>query len=215
MNTLNHILKKYNITVGREYIINIDQIESGKGLARLFDELGFKFGVEIGTDQGEYADVLLRTIPGLYLTCVDPWKAEAYKSGEQPEGNENQEFFDKRYKETVEKLKLYSQVRIKRATSMEALEDFADNSLDFVYIDGNHDFVNVARDIDGWIKKVRPGGILSGHDFVRYPFRKHNHVKRVVEAYIASYRLFPTFVTNMARNELKRDKFRSWFLVKP
>ncbi len=48
---------------------------------------------------------------------------------------------------------------------MEAAEDFEDNSIDFVYIDANHGFKYVAEDLWEWSKKVRSGGVISGHDY--------------------------------------------------
>lgn len=212
--TLDYILKKYNITLGKEYEVNIPQMIGAVDLAKLFAELGFIKGVEIGTDQGEYAEVLCKTIPNLELSCVDPWATEAYELGEQPESKEPQSFFDKRFEETVERLKPYN-AQIIRATSMRVVKDFPDNSLDFVYIDGNHDFLNTTQDIHYWLKKVKSGGILSGHDYVRYPSRKFNHVQKVVLAYISSYHLLPIFLVTPTNEGMKRDRFRSWFIVKP
>lgn len=42
---------------------------------------------------------------------------------------------------------------------------YDDASLDAVFIDASHEYPHVAADIDAWRPKVRPGGILSGHDF--------------------------------------------------
>ena len=216
-NTQKYILDKYKINVGKEYFIQIPEIIGAEGLAHLFAELGFKHGAEIGTDQGEYAELLAKVIPGLRLYCIDPWKAEAYVPGEQPEGKEPQEYFDKRYEDTLNRLKPYldENIMIKRKTSIEALEDIKDNSLDFVYIDGNHDFLNVTLDIHHWLKKVKPGGILAGHDYVRYPSRKFNHVQKVVNAYTTAYHLLPVFLVTPTNEGMRRDRFRSWFLVKP
>lgn len=218
VDTLKYILDKYKIEVGKQYFIDIPEIIGAEGLAHLFAELKFNLGVEIGTDQGEYAEVLMKTIPDLRLFCIDPWKAEAYEKGYQPESNETQEYFDKRYEETVERLKpwgLNGKIALWRETSMEALRHVEDNSLDFVYIDGNHDFLNVTQDLHYWTKKVRSGGIVSGHDFVRYPSGKFNHVKKVVEAYTTSYHYLPVFLVTPTNEGMKRDRFRSFFFVKP
>lgn len=215
-NTLKKITDKYNITVGKQYFIDIPGMIGAVSLAKLFGELEFNLGVEIGTDQGEYAEVLLESNPSLHLVCVDPWKAEAYEKGYQPESNEKQEYFDKRYQETLDRLLPYqNRVGFKKMTSMEALDGIPDNSLDFVYIDGNHDFLNVTQDLYYWTKKVRSGGIVSGHDFVRYPSGKFNHVKKVVEAYTTSYHYLPVFLVTPTNEGMKRDRFRSFFFVKP
>lgn len=213
MVAFDYIINKYNITVANQYVIELPII-GGEGLAKLFAELNFTKGVEIGTDQGEYAEVLCKTIPNLTLSCIDPWKAEAYEINQQPESKEKQEFFDVRFITTQKRLNSFK-VGLHRETSMSALKLFVDNSLDFVYIDGNHDFLNVTQDIHYWYKKVKPGGILSGHDYVRYPSRKFNHVQKVVNAYMQAYHLLPIFLVTPTDKGLKRDRFRSWFIVKP
>lgn len=213
MNTLKHLLNKYNITVGRQYFIDIPEMKGSADLARLFAELKFTVGAEIGTDIGLYAEFMLQTIPNLKLYCVDPWQSDAYEIGKS-RVIEKQPYFDDRYNETKERLKPYNAVLI-RKTSMDALADIPDNSLDFVYIDANHDFVNVALDIHYWLKKVKPGGILSGHDYARYASHKFNHVKRVIQAYAPSYNLLPVFAVSYVQDGLPRDRFRSWFLIKP
>lgn len=52
-----------------------------------------------------------------------------------------------------------------RSTSVEASSLYVDRSLDFVFIDAAHDYENVKMDIDSWMKKVRRGGVLAGHDY--------------------------------------------------
>ena len=50
---------------------------------------------------------------------------------------------------------------------MDAVVDVADESLDFVFIDADHKYVSVCEDIREWSKKVRIGGIVSGHDYYK------------------------------------------------
>jgi len=56
-------------------------------------------------------------------------------------------------------------VQIVRATSAAASELFADESLDFVYIDANHAYLHVLEDLRLWTPKVRSGGLVAGHDY--------------------------------------------------
>jgi hypothetical protein len=53
--------------------------------------------------------------------------------------------------------------------SLDAATRYPDASLDYVYIDADHYYEAVCRDIDAWIPKVKPGGIIAGHDFCEYP----------------------------------------------
>jgi hypothetical protein len=68
-----------------------------------------------------------------------------------------------------------------RATSEKAILKFPDNSLDFVYIDGDHSYDAVLLDIILWHRKVKDGGILAGHDYQET--RKHG-VKKAVDDYV-------------------------------
>jgi len=52
-----------------------------------------------------------------------------------------------------------------RLASVEAAKLYQDNSLDFVMIDGAHDYENVTADIKAWLPKVKVGGILAGDDY--------------------------------------------------
>ena len=54
------------------------------------------------------------------------------------------------------------------ATSIKASRGFDDGSLDFVFIDACHTYQAVKKDISSWLPKVKPGGILAGHDIGTY-----------------------------------------------
>jgi len=206
-----YIVDKYKIKVGNQYLIDVEGMVGSPPLAELFAELKFNRGAEVGVDRGYFSEILCKANPDLHLYCVDPWKYDTF-----PEGNPyrlDQPYFDQCYKEATELLAPYKTTIVKK-TSMEALDEFEDNSLDFVYIDANHDFVNFTQDLHHWIKKVRFGGIISGHDYTYFSYKKFNHVKRALIAYARSYRMIPVFATMFDRHGLKRDKYRSWFWCK-
>lgn len=138
-------------------------------LGELFAELGYKVGAEVGVRRGKFSEVLLLGNPGLKLYCIDPWVS-------YPEAPD-QKVQDQIFEFAKARLSLYNAEIIKK-TSMDALSDIPNESLDFVYVDGAHDFENVMIDITGWSDKVRKGGIISGHD---YPM---SGVKPVVDAVV-------------------------------
>ena len=49
-------------------------------------------------------------------------------------------------------------------TSREAATQIPDRSLDLVFLDGDHSYASTAEDIAQWLPKLRPGGVLCGHD---------------------------------------------------
>lgn len=56
--------------------------------------------------------------------------------------------------------------------SLEAVKQFEDQSLDFVFIDASHEYEDVKNDITAWLLKVKKGGILAGHDYPHPPVAK-------------------------------------------
>jgi SAM-dependent methyltransferase len=175
-------------------------------------EMGFKVGAEIGTSKGRYAELFGKA--GLKLYCIDPWlDYPDYSRGDE----RWQHDLDKQYNQTKELLSPYNCILI-RKKSMEALADIPDESLDFVYIDGNHEFLYALNDIHEWSKKVKKGGVISGHDY----FRSNPHgfeiikVKEAVDTYTNIYGIDNWYVIG-SRNKKegeKRDNFRSFMWIK-
>lgn len=219
MEALTYILNKYNIArfdmpdePPMRMPIEIPNVGRNQ-LAELFAELGFTKGAEIGVEQGEYAEILLKSNPKLFLYSVDAWKA--YKGYRD---HTRQEKLDGFFEITKERLKpFFNRMKGYRSFSMDAVKKIDDEFLDFVYIDANHDFINVTQDIFYWSKKVRKGGIISGHDYVkRKNEAAHVHVRQVLSGYTDAYNIRPWFVLG---SEAKipgqiRDDTRSWFWVK-
>jgi len=72
MDTLKHIVDKFNIDLSKPSPFFLP-MGRRKDVPRLFNELGFKVGAEVGVFQGEYSKWLLRMMPGLKLYCIDAW----------------------------------------------------------------------------------------------------------------------------------------------
>ena len=121
-------------------------------------------GVEVGVQKGDYSFQLLSGWTTGTLYSVDRWQhVEDYEDV----ANIPQDGQDKLYEETLQKLSVFEDRSVVvRKDSVEASKDFEDESLDFVYIDADHSYEGCLRDITTWYPKVRPGGVISGHDFV-------------------------------------------------
>ncbi len=147
-----------------------DQLVSARVRSRLdfgpfLNEQGLMgHGVEVGVLRGEFAAALLDQWRGQVLHLVDPWK---HLPGYQDIHNLSDLDHEQCLREVHERLKSHAgRYAIHRMLSREAVWQFVDESLDFVYIDANHKFEAVLEDMRLWFRKVRPGGILAGHDFL-------------------------------------------------
>lgn len=180
----------------------------------LFD-IGCRVGVEVGVEQGEYGVKLCQA--GLKVYGIDPYVN--YKEYTTPKT------YESFYEQALKNLKDFEYTIIKKF-SMDALADFEDGSLDFVYIDGNHFLPFVAADIFGWDSKLRKGGIMSGHDYAFVKGIKERktpriydgvHVKAAVDACAYIMRIDKLYVLGRRVTKEKgekRDKWRSWFWIK-
>lgn len=178
-------------------------------LPEFFKELGYKVGAEIGVKEGHFSKCLCEA--GLKIYSIDPWvEYSDYYFGTLTQN------IDEQYEKTKALLEPLGATVI-RKTSMEAVKDFKDESLDFVYIDGNHSFKYVTEDIFEWSKKVRHGGIIAGDDYcITISVTTHGHVKYVVDAYTRAFKI-PKWYVIGSRDIVpgeKRDKWRSFFWFK-
>lgn len=184
-------------------------------LPKFLFESGCRVGVEIGVNSGEYGIKLCEA--GLKVYGIDPYVA--YKEYKMPES------YESHYEEALKNLKGYDYTIIKKF-SMDALADFENESLDFVYIDGNHFLPYITADIFGWESKLRKGGVMSGHDYAfiiglgeRKTPRVYDgiHVKAAVDACAYIMRIDKLYVLGRKVTKEKgekRDKWRSWFFFK-
>ena len=124
-----------------------------RDLGLLFAELGYRSGAEIGVNKGSNALRLNRANPECELFCIDPW--EMYDGMNDFPSQKDR---DGAYLLAKQRLDPIKNVQIIRKYSMDAVEDFEDETLDFVFIDGNHEWPYVTQDIFYWRRKLSPVG---------------------------------------------------------
>lgn len=125
----------------------------------------FGIAVEIGTNRGDFAVALLKSWKLGVLTCVDPWETAMQDYVDLLNAGGRDRLQDELA--AMKALEPYGQrVSILKKTSVEACKNFSDSSLDFVYVDANHDKKYVEQDLALWWPKLKTSGILSGHDIL-------------------------------------------------
>jgi predicted O-methyltransferase YrrM len=128
--------------------------------------------VEVGTWYGRSAAWMAVEIANsgkqIEFYCVDTWKG----SVDSPWMAEHLRGVGGSCKELfVEAMRgggVLDLVRPLEMPSRDAAAVFADNSLDFVFIDAAHDYDSVRDDVRAWYPKVKTGGVLAGDD-VQWP----------------------------------------------
>jgi hypothetical protein len=172
--------------------------------AKLTKDMGFTVGAEIGVERGKFANHLLKNNPQLKLYGIDAWKTYKNYDGLPDISQERLSYY---YKEARERLKSYN-IQLVQDLSINAVKRFADESLDFVYIDANHRYEFVTEDIQAWSKKVKKGGMVAGHDYLDNPKEDINYgVKKAVDEWVKNYNIQYLFIT-------KQDEFPTWFYIK-
>jgi len=76
--------------------------------------------------------------------------------------------FQEVYRKNMEVNGLTPWITQKFMTSASASKLFTDGFFDLVFLDASHWYPEVIKDINLWKPKVRPGGILAGHDYQAY-----------------------------------------------
>jgi predicted O-methyltransferase YrrM len=132
--------------------------------------------VEIGSFRGTSAVFMavqiLNKNKNIKLNCIDPWEDTDEAKLTQPERveevNKNGLYFD--FIKNIEKVKDY--INPIRSSSFVASNNFKNESVDFVFVDGDHSYQAVLMDLKLWWPKLKNGGIMAGHDFWASQIRK-------------------------------------------
>lgn len=139
-------------------------------------------GVEIGVRRGDNSQSILDELNIEKLYLIDVWDlmpfdktqgvlsllhrdhinltnhyALPFKRGKKDLNMNNYDFVVNRFKDN-------KKIKLIKDFSNVAVEQFHNNTLDFVYIDADHSYKKALEDISIWTKKVKPNGIISGHD---------------------------------------------------
>jgi len=129
-------------------------MESRNELGRMYEKhnkLGV--GAEVGCYQGDFTQVLADRYKGKIM-AIDYFDESDFLYYEGLES---------RCRENLKGLNC----EVIKGNSLEVAGKITDGSLDWVYIDADHRYENAKADIETWFPKVRKGGIVSGHDYIK------------------------------------------------
>lgn len=146
---------------------------------------------EVGVWRGRFSEVLLDELNPQKLYLVDPWKAFTTDTDTEralvDDKNAKQmesiyQFVHKRFDPQIAS----GQVEILRDLSEHALKRFPDHALDLIYIDGDHSYEGVCKDLAIAVKKVRKGGFIMLDDYHRRGWWGDD-VQRAVHEFIGAH----------------------------
>lgn len=123
-------------------------------------------GVELGVFLGETFFYLLDNMPQLHLIGIDLWKPIEWGDTKDDGYRSYDDFpLENYYTDVIKKSKNYGKrASILRMDTVEASSYVEDNSIDFVFIDADHTYEGVRRDIQAWMPKIKESGFICGHD---------------------------------------------------
>jgi predicted O-methyltransferase YrrM len=126
--------------------------------------LNNKVMVEIGCFTGVSTETFLQLNPKK-LYAVDIWDLNESYSDLIEDGRSNFHLIEQSFRTMA---KNYDNIEIIKNFSKHASFGFRNKSLDFVYIDGDHNYNAVVEDIEHWQPKIKSGGYIAGHDIIIY-----------------------------------------------
>lgn len=166
---------------------------SGRGLLPYIQQLnGNLIGCEIGVCHGFTTKFLLQNVPNISkIYCIDHYPSYVEWDGTRLT-EERQEETKRKCKERLQE---YSSVEFVYQSSQDFVNNIPDDTLDFIFIDGEHSYESTIRDIENYWPKMKKGGLFSGHDI------NLSSVEKAVRDFFIDQKI--EFVENNA-----------WFLIK-
>ncbi len=137
-------------------------------LKHLIETNNFRIMIEVGIDTGKTTFHLLDTIPQLTIYAVDTDISKFYNISVK-----------EKYGDRLVPIQGYS---------FQVADQFADNFADIIFIDADHSYASVKKDILKYMPKLKKGGLLTGHD-IDYP-----GVNKAVNEVIKDFDVGPNFV---------------------
>lgn len=96
------------------------------------------------------------------MTAVDNWEFGNISLGHLEMTSKDKSYYEQ-FEENVKKCNLSVTPLI--GDSIEISKFIKNNTIDFLFIDGDHSYPYVKKELDAWIPKMKKDSILAGHDY--------------------------------------------------
>lgn len=123
---------------------------------------------EIGVLYGDFSKMIYSKFTPIELVLIDPFK-------------QNEKYYhdglnylltaystQKDYESVLKKFENIHTVVINRCYSYEAVKGYENSFFDFIYHDASHLYEDIKRDLNDWLPKLIPGGLMCGHDYIQH-----------------------------------------------
>jgi hypothetical protein len=152
-------------------------------------------GLELGVYKADSFMTLLENCPNIKtLYGVDNYKPyyDVFEDREisilESDMIRSESLLKQKHSQYADKIKFFECASVEAATKID------DESLDFIFIDADHSYESVMQDLTIWYPKLKPGGLLTGHDYhmrtveeaVKH-FRSLNNIDSLMGVYLSSY----------------------------
>ncbi len=147
-------LKTRYSAIGKIYShLTADEKLTLVSLARSCDGSFIEIGSYLGSSSCFIAEGILQSGRKSHLYCIDTWQNDAMSEGNK---NTYNTFLNntKDYRDVISSL---------RGWSYDIAKNF-DEKVDFIFIDGDHSYQGVKKDVDLWLPKLNPNALIVMHD---------------------------------------------------
>jgi len=111
---------------------------------------------EIGVDEGHYSKHILDQCKPAKLHLIDTWASKRYSATKK-------NLVNRKFESQISS----GQIEMNLGISHELANQFPDHYFDWIYIDTNHSFETTLKELNSYAQKLKPNGMIAGHDFVK------------------------------------------------
>ncbi len=160
-------LKSISSQLAFEQVEKTQVLPDRRAMLDALDRPGMIAG-EVGVARGDFADLILSICQPAKLHLIDYWKTErkpeGFSFGKAKRKIPAYEVVRQRFREEIDT----GSIVLHRGYSWDELTKFSDRYFDFLYIDAGHDYDSVTRDLEIARPKLKPDGLLAGHDYTKW-----------------------------------------------